>query len=376
MRQTLPVSSPRGSFVGALAVVALAACASGTGAVERAATATTTATTAPTGSTAGTGATVTQSTPSTAPRSSNPVTIAFGGDVHFEGVLEGKLAARPEHVLDPIAPVLRRADLAMVNLETAITERGTPEPKKYNFRASPRAFDALRAAGVDVVTMANNHGVDYGPVGLADSLAAVERAAFPVVGIGADEAEAYAPWHTVVRGTRVEVLGATDVLDGNLVARWTARADHGGLASAKRLDRLVAAVRAARADADVVVVYLHWGVEMQSCPSTRQQSLARALVDAGADVVVGSHAHVVLGGGRLGNAYVDYGLGNFVFYARSGATTRSGVLTLTLAGRRVTDATFTPARIVGGVATPLVGAEADAARTAWESLRGCTGLTG
>ena len=113
------------------------------------------------------------------------VTLAFAGDVHFEGILRGKLAADPAAVLAPIAPILRRADIAMVNLETAITQRGTPQAKIYTFRAPPTALDALAAAGVDVANEANNHGIDFGPVGLIDTLAArAQSKRVAVIGIG------------------------------------------------------------------------------------------------------------------------------------------------------------------------------------------------
>ena len=95
-----------------------------------------------------------------------PVTFAFGGDVHFEGALRGKLLADPSTLLSPAAPVLSAADVAVVNLETAITDGGQAvQPKLYNFRAPPVALDALRAAGVDAATVANNHGLDFGPLG-------------------------------------------------------------------------------------------------------------------------------------------------------------------------------------------------------------------
>ena len=307
-----------------------------------------------------------------APRPNQPVTIAFGGDVHFEGAsvqaLHGGMSA--------IAPTLKAADLAMVNLETAITTRGTPQPKTYKFRAPASAFTALRDAGIDVVTEANNHGVDYGPVGLHDTLAAIKSSGFPVVGIGANEAEAYKPWRTTINGQRIAVLGATQVIDSNLRASWTAGPDHAGLASAFRVSTLLSAVRAARRSADIVVVYLHWGTEYQDCPNGQQFALAPQLVKAGADVVVGSHAHEQLGAGWLGHAYVDYGLGNFVFYASGGgATTRSGVLTLTVHRHAVTKATWTPAEIASGVPVPLYGAAADAGRREWSALRACTGLS-
>ena len=301
------------------------------------------------------------------------MTLAFGGDVHFEGVVRPRLAD-PATTLAPIQPVLAGADLAVVNLETAVTDRGTPAAKQYLFREPATAFPALRAGGVTVATMANNHGMDYGVVGLADSLAAAAAAGFPVIGIGTDAAAAYAPYLTTIKGQRIAVLAATQVLDENLIADWTAGSGKPGLASAKDVPRLVEAVRAARQVADTVVVDLHWGTEQVTCPTPTQRELAPQLVAAGADVVVGSHAHVLLGAGYLDKAYVDYGLGNFVFYAVGGPGAQSGVLTLTVRGRAVSDPTWTPAVISSGVPRPLDGAAADAAGASWQGLRDCTGL--
>jgi hypothetical protein len=303
-----------------------------------------------------------------------PVTIAFGGDVHFEGAIGSRLAANPATTFGPVAAVLRRADLAVVNLETAITERGTPAPKDFTFRAPPAALTALKEAGVDVATMANNHGLDFGPVGLRDSLAAARSVRFPVVGVGRDAGEAYRAWQTTVKGQRIAVIGATQVLDSNLAAAWTAGNGKAGMASAYQEERLLAAVRAARASADTVIVDLHWGRELANCPIDRQRALAPKLVAAGADVVVGSHAHVLLGGGYLRGAYVHYGLGNFVFYSRGGVTAQSGVLLLTLRGRAVTSSRWVPAVISGGIPIPLQGASANRAVASWQSLRRCTGL--
>jgi Bacterial capsule synthesis protein PGA_cap len=304
-----------------------------------------------------------------------PVTLAFGGDVHFEGVIGARLAADPSTALGPIARVLSRADLAVVNLETAITERGTPAPKDFTFRAPPSALTALEEAGVDVATMANNHGQDFGLVGLRDSLAAAKAAGFPVVGIGRDADEAYRAHKVTIKGQRIAVIGATQVLDSSLAAAWTAGEDKPGMASAYEEDRLLAAVREARASSDTVVVDLHWGRELVNCPIDRQRALAPKLVAAGADVVVGSHAHLLLGGGYLRGAYVHYGLGNFVFYSRGGVTAQTGVLVLTMRGRAVTDARWVPAVISGGIPIPLEGDAADRAIASWRSLRRCTGLS-
>jgi len=312
-------------------------------------------------------------TTSTAPRA--PITLAFAGDVHFEGVLRAKLDADPNIVLAPVALLLSSADLTVVNLETAITERGTPAAKTYVFRAPASALSALAGAGIDVANMANNHGLDYGPEGLTDSLAARDATGYPVIGIGHNATDAYKPFVTTIKGTKVAIIGATQVLDEALITSWTATDTQGGLASAKNVDRLVQEIRSARRGADVVVVFLHWGVEKQTCPSADQQALARALTNAGADVVVGSHSHRVEGGGRMGDAFVDYGLGNFAFYNDMGDNARTGVLVLTMTGRRVDSYQWLPARISGGVPQPLEGDAAASEVTAWDGLRACTGLT-
>jgi Bacterial capsule synthesis protein PGA_cap len=304
-----------------------------------------------------------------------PVTLAFGGDVHFEGAIESRLSANPATTFGPIASVLRKADLAVVNLETAITERGTPAPKDFTFRAPPPALTATKEAGVDVATMANNHGLDFGLVGLRDSLAAARAAEFPVIGVGRNADEAYRAHQVTVKGQRIAVIGATQVLDSSLAAAWTAGDGKPGMASAYEEARLLAAVRKARASADTVVVDLHWGRELVNCPIDRQRALAPRLVAAGADVVVGSHAHVLLGGGYLRGAYVHYGLGNFVFYSRGGVTAQSGVLLLTTQGRAITRARWVPATISGGIPIPLNGSAATQAVSSWQSLRRCTGLS-
>jgi poly-gamma-glutamate synthesis protein (capsule biosynthesis protein) len=303
-----------------------------------------------------------------------PVVLAFGGDVHFESMIGSELRSSPTLVLASIAPVLRRADVAVVNLETAVTTGGSATTKTFVFRAPPSALAALAAGGVDVASMANNHGMDFGEAGLRDSLAAAKRYRFTVIGIGLNDSQAYRPYRTTVNGQRIAVIGATQVLDDELISAWTAGPGKPGLASAKDVPRLLRAVRQARATSDTVVVFVHWGIELEQCPSRDQRTLAKQLVAAGADVVVGGHAHRLQGAGRMGTALVDYGLGNFVWYGTSELSTRTGVLLVTTEGRRVLGYRWEPARIVSGTPRPLAGAERRAAISSWRSLRSCTGL--
>jgi len=319
--------------------------------------------------------------PTPAPET-GPITIAFAGDIHFEGRLRSRLDD-PGTALEPIAPYLSDADLTIVNLETSIGTSGIPESKRYTFQAPPEALQALAAAGVDVATMANNHGVDYGTEGLADTLDAAAKMAgaeppLSVIGIGSDAEQAFAPALRTVRGTTVAVLAASTADDptADPTAHWAARDDRGGIALARNPARLVQAVGTARAEADVVAVYLHWGIQGQSCPSRAQTDLARTLADAGADIVVGSHAHVLQGAGVLGDTYVAYGLGNFVWYRPSSTgSSTTGVLTLTVEERRVVDAAWAPARVQpNGLPRFSKGTEAQQMIAAFSRLRDCTNL--
>lgn len=242
--------------------------------------------------------------------------------MHFQLHLAA-LLDHPRGALGPIARTLAAADLSMVNLESAITDRGTPNAKeleaagqRYYYRTSPAALEVLVAAGIDVVTIANNHGADYGPIGLKDTLAAIRTSPIPVIGIGRDRQAAFAPYRVSIRGTDFAFFGADASQHESASSVWEAGPTTPGIAAAHaaRPRALIAAVRAASRQVDVVVVYLHWGAELQGCPTAQQQTTARALAEAGADVIVGSHAHVLLGSGWLGDTYVDYGLGNFLWY--------------------------------------------------------------
>jgi poly-gamma-glutamate synthesis protein (capsule biosynthesis protein) len=318
------------------------------------------------------------------------ITLAFGGDVNFEGHLAHLLDGADG--LGELRATLGAADVSVVNLETAITDRGSPEAKIYHFRTSPKALATLAAAGVDVVTMANNHTVDFGPDGLIDTLAARDASPIPVVGIGRNAADAFAPAVVTVEGLSVAVIGSSQVNDLT-VTKYPASDTTAGIAGNLRNDRLVAAVTAARSRYDLVVVYLHWGTDYTSCPDGAQTATATALAAAGADVVVGSHAHRVQGGGWLGRAYVDYGLGNFIWLnTRGEPDTRSGVLTVTVdiaaaraqagmpiaqrakAGPLVVGAVFTPMRVSDNDGLPRVPADAAALAASWDQARGCARL--
>jgi poly-gamma-glutamate synthesis protein (capsule biosynthesis protein) len=308
------------------------------------------------------------------------VTMSFGGDVHFPAGtnLGDRLAADPATALGPTVPaLLSGADLSMVNFESAMTT-GTcpdPQPKQYVFYAPTTAIAAFQGAGISLITEANNHGEDCGQPGLATALAARTSSGYTVLGIGQNAAQAFAPYLVTLHGQKIAVIAATQVIDTDLQTAWTATASQPGLASAYDVTDLVAAVEAARRVADTVVVYLHWGTELDACPNPQQQPLAGVLVAAGADIIVGTHAHVLLGAGYLGTAYVDYGLGNFAFYDNAPPENVSGSLVVTATGRHIDSVTWRPAVIENDLPVPLTGDDATAAVAAWNADRACINAT-
>ncbi|GAB46937.1 CapA family protein [Mobilicoccus pelagius] len=326
------------------------------------------------------------------PQSENPDTIslAFAGDVHFARQVAA-LLGDSDATWTSRLPELAAADFAMVNLETAITERGRPAAKTYTFRAPAKALDKLAASGVDAVTMANNHAADYGRQGVEDTLAAIGKSPIPVVGFGADEKKAYEPLTVMVKGVRVGVIGSMEVPE-ETYANWSAGPDSPGVAQNVRRDRFTQAAKEAVAGHDLVVAFLHWGTEGSTCPNERQVETARILRDAGVDVIVGTHAHRPQGAGWNGRAFVGYGTGNFVWYNTSRESRSSGVLTLTVDAKAARERgdkegeertsgpslvrayTWTPKLIsTGGVPERPTASAARLDRLA-ESARTCSGL--
>jgi poly-gamma-glutamate capsule biosynthesis protein CapA/YwtB (metallophosphatase superfamily) len=300
------------------------------------------------------------------------ITLAFAGDVNFAG-RTARLLKDPATAFGPISSVLSSADLTAVNLETAVTSRGAPQPKTYHFRTTGQAFSAIRAAGIDLVTMANNHVLDYGQVGLAHTLAAAKAARFPYVGIGVNAHAAWAPYLTTIKGTRIAIIGVSQVAE--LASSWVATSTRPGEANAINVPRTLAAVRAARKLAGVVIVFMHWGTEGQACPDAQQLSLAPRLAAAGASIIIGAHAHVLQGSGWLGHTFVAYGMGNFLWWEHS-YSTATGVLKLTLRPDTPLTARFVPA-VVSSTGRPVAdhGAMARRAAARYARLRSCTGLS-
>jgi len=175
----------------------------------------------------------------------------------------------------------------------------------------------LKQAGIEAVTLANNHAHDFGRQAMLDTLDHVRAAKITAVGAGRNADEAYRPAFMAVGKQRVALLGASHVLPNN---SWVARDNRPGIASVYDSARVLKEIRQARTKADLVVVYFHWGKEKMTRPVPHQRELAKECIDAGADLVIGSHPHVLEGFEYYKGRLIVYSLGNFVFNKRTRST--------------------------------------------------------
>ena len=222
--------------------------------------------------------------------------------------------------------LLQRDDLSIVNLECPATDVVDPVSKTYSFRCDPDALPAARRAGVDVASQANNHAYDDGPEGLLDSLERVRGAGIAPVGAGRNQAEALRAATFTIDGWSVAVVGIDQVLDP---LDAVAGPDRPGTAAGHDFELALGAVRRAATTADLVLVSIHWGVEGEARPRRLQVDQAHRMIDAGADVIFGSHPHVLQPVETYRGKPIFYSLGNLVWPRTSAAAAAVAEITVT-----------------------------------------------
>lgn len=242
------------------------------------------------------------------------ITLLFAGDVYLSGhVLNAYEKAGGIHgVLDEnIRQEIESADLFMVNQEFPFTDRGTPAAdKQFTFRLPPSRISIFKEMGIDIVTLANNHILDYGPEGITDSMAALDQEGILHVGAGENLVQAKKLETVVIKDRVIGFLGVSRVyMDGS----WAAGSSHPGVFSTYDSRQAVAEIKAAGERCDYLVVYVHWGVEKETVPKDYQRILGHEYIDAGADLVVGSHPHVLQEIEYYKEKPIVHSLGNFVF---------------------------------------------------------------
>ena len=242
------------------------------------------------------------------------VHLLFSGDIYFSShVLTAYDNAGGIHgVLDEAyRDEISRADIYMANQEFPFSDRGTPAPdKQFTFRVPPERVSMMHELGIDIVTIANNHTLDYGTDALVDTCTTLENAGIPYVGAGANMDRAKQLETIEVRGRTIGFLAASRVYPDT---SWVANSKKPGMVSGYDPSILIKEIEAAGEYCDYLVVYMHWGIERDEKPQEYQRTLGRQLIDAGADLVIGSHPHVLQGIEYYQGKPIVYSLGNFIF---------------------------------------------------------------
>ena len=248
------------------------------------------------------------------PEEKEPVSLLFGGDIYLsEFVLNAyNQAGGIAGVLDEgLRAEIGAADLFIANQEFPFSDRGVPAAdKQFTFRLPKEKVHLMQEIGADLVTLANNHALDYGTDALLDTCMVLDEAGILRIGAGANLEEAGRMEVVELDGRTYGFLGASRVFP---VADWAAGVSHAGMLSAYDPDALCEVIREARTRCDYLVVYVHWGIERNTMPEAYQRTQGRQYIDAGADLVVGSHPHVLQGIEYYNGKPILYSLGNFIF---------------------------------------------------------------
>ncbi|MCX6558212.1 MAG: CapA family protein [Candidatus Aminicenantes bacterium] len=241
------------------------------------------------------------------------VVIVAGGDVLLDrGVRSAPgFAGDGRELFKFIQPVLADADIAFANLECPLASECYCLPKAYCLRGDPEKAQGLSAAGFDLLTLANNHVYDCGREAISSTVSVLTACGVQVAGAGADLAAASRPAVFNIRGVKVAIAAFTQFpLEGLC---WDPARPTPALCSCAEMAERVKRIRK---DVDLLIVSIHWGLEYSPLPSESQLATANALVEAGADVIVGHHPHVVQPCEKIGSHWVAYSLGNLVFDSR------------------------------------------------------------
>ena len=251
--------------------------------------------------------------------------LGYNLEAHFDAQLEagtGREQLWPLY-FSGVADVLRRADAAVVNLECPFTERGVMIPKNFNFRARPELIEILKAGRIDVVTLANNHTMDYGVIGMEDTLRTLKEAGIAHFGAGMTLGHARKPAIVERQGLTIGFLGyyfqtVADMLEPReLLATNTTPGVAGCYVDPRCIRHLVSEdVSALVPQVDAVIVYFHWGKEGSLMVQEYQIRLAHLCIDLGCKAVLGAHPHRFQGVEVYREAPIFYSLGNFVYGGR------------------------------------------------------------
>lgn len=246
-----------------------------------------------------------------------------------------------QYPLSGVAKFLQRGDLVLANLECPITNRWSPVKKTFRFMGDEASLAAMRKSGINLVSLANNHTLDQNRSGLLDTMASLRKEGIIGVGAGRNKKEAHLPVFIIKNGLKIAFLAYSAFPCYGVVYDL----EKASVAQCHKISVIQQDIKSAKAKADLVITSFHWGLEFAPKPNASQRKLAHIAVDAGADLVLGHHPHVLQPNERYRGKLIVYSLGNFVFDYTSPARCRSTIFKCRLTRLGVSDVRFIPVRI-------------------------------
>ena len=282
--------------------------------------------------------------------------LLFGGDVLIKASTESiyKNNGVTGLVSEEILAEMQNADIMMVNHEFQFSTRGEPmEDKQFTFQTDPKNVQILLDLGIDIVSLANNHSLDFGQDALQDTFVTLDEAGILYAGAGDSKERAEELQVIEVNGKKFGFLAATRVIP---VAGWDVRNKQPGLFTTYDDTRLVERIRESKEECDFLAVYVHWGIEREEYPEEYQNVIAKHCVEAGADVIIGAHPHVLQGIEFIEGKPIFYSLGNYIF---NNSTPKTMLVKVLIKSDDTVEYSLIPAFVTNGQTQAMEGAEAE-----------------
>lgn len=280
---------------------------------------------------------------------SKSVVISLAGDVMMDRSVGRLIEQRGiDYPWEKVTPIFKKSDLVLVNLETSIGTKGTASPdKSYTFQSKPQTLDGLVNAGVHGVSIANNHILDFGQEGFIETLENLEQRDIKYAGGGRNLERALEPAVWNINGQRIGFLAFSRVIYD---MSWYATSNRPGIVSAydNYVEQIEKTIAESKKNIDFLIVSVHWGKEREQYPQDYQRRVGKIMIDAGADVVMGHHPHVLQGIEFYKEKPIIYSLGNFVFNSIGQLSNQTMIFNIEVGEGRIMNCYVTPIAIVNG----------------------------
>lgn len=274
------------------------------------------------------------------------ITLRFGGDVMMTSYFANYIQTNGvDYMWEDVSDLIKSADYSIFNLETSVSDRGSDtKPAGYGFRSKPDTLQGLQNTGIDMVNLANNHVLDYSSDAFLDTLDNIKKYNIEYIGAGKNYDEASEIKYITINDIKFSFIGMTSILG---YQSWKATENKEGVfyLNINDYENIKNKVKEANENSDYVVIFTHWDKEYYNTPTDETIDIAHKLIDNGADIIIGTHPHVLQGIEYYNDGIIYYSLGNFNFLIKNDNAAQTGLFELNLDSKSIKSSRIYPVRI-------------------------------